>query len=291
MIQVGTIKEIWRYPVKGMAGEQLDSCVISEQGLHRDRTWALRDTQRAEIQSCKARPQLLQCTARCRVSDDGQVEIGFPDGAIINSDDPAIHQRLSVLTGHESTLVPLRPAEELEFYRRYKREDGTWLDELVATFDREADEPLPDFLIDVPQNVADFVSAPGTFFLVTPLHLITTATLAQLRGSNPQADWDARRFRPNFVIETAAALSGLAEQAWVGKRLKLGAVEIDCVLSTPRCGAVTRAQPTLGIDKSILRTIVKEADQNLGIYGMTAAGGELRVGDAVQLLGTRPETE
>lgn len=242
MIQVGTVKEIWRYPVKAMAGEQLDSCVVSEQGMYGDRMWAMRDIRRAEIQSCKARPQLLQCTARCRASDDGQVGIGFPDGAVINSDGPAIHQRLSALTGHESTLVSLRPAEDLEFYRRYKREDGTWLDELVATFDRDAGEPLPAILIDVPQNVADFVSAAGTFFLVTPLHLLTTATLAALRASNPQADWDARRFRPNFVIETAAALSGLAEQAWVGKRLRLGALEIDGVLSTPRCGAVARAR-------------------------------------------------
>ena len=284
MIEIGTIKEIWRYPVKSMAGEQLESCVVAEQGLHGDRRWALRDVRRAEIQSCKARPQLLQCAARCRADDAGQVEVSLPDGAVVDSDDATIHQRLATQSGHPSELVALRPAEELAFYRRYKREDGSWLDELVATFDREAGELLPDFLIDVPQNVADFVSAPGAFFLVTPLHLITTATLAHLRGANAQGEWDARRFRQNFLIETTAALSGLAEQTWLGKRLKLGAVEIDCVSTTPRCGAVTRAQPTLGVDKSILRTIVRDADQNLGIYGMTATSGELRVGDSMQLL-------
>ncbi len=283
MIQVGTIKEIWRYPVKGMGGEQLPTGLVGSQGLSGDRIWALRDVQRAEIQSCKARPQLLQCWARRSSLDSGQVEVGFPDGAILGSDHPAINPRLSALTGHASTLVPLRSADELEFYRRHKRDDGSWLDELVATFDREAGEPLPDFLFDVPQNVADFVSLPGTFFLVTPLHLITTATLNHLRDKNPQADWDARRFRPNFLIETAPGLAGLAEQTWLGKRLKIGAVEIDCVSTTPRCGAVTRTQADLGVDRSILRTIVRDAEQNLGIYAMTTVAGELRVGDAVEL--------
>lgn len=39
----GTISEIWRYPVKSMAGEKLDSCLVTETGLDGDRRWALVD--------------------------------------------------------------------------------------------------------------------------------------------------------------------------------------------------------------------------------------------------------
>jgi MOSC domain-containing protein len=39
----GAVAEIWRYPVKSMAGERLDSCLIAETGLEGDRRWALVD--------------------------------------------------------------------------------------------------------------------------------------------------------------------------------------------------------------------------------------------------------
>ncbi len=103
MLKVGTIKEIWRYPVKGMAGEQLSAGTISARGIQGDRTWALRDTRRKEIQSCKFRPQLLLCTARAN-GDGRNVDVTFPDGSTLRSDDARIHTKLSELTGHESTI-------------------------------------------------------------------------------------------------------------------------------------------------------------------------------------------
>jgi uncharacterized protein len=73
------------------------------------------------------------------------------------------------------------------------------------------------------------------------------------------------------------------EQDWVSKRLVIGDAIIDCVGATPRCGAVTRAQPEFAADKTILRTIVKDANQNVGVYAMIANGGNIRVGDPVFL--------
>jgi hypothetical protein len=46
---------------------------------------------------------------------------------------------------------------------------------------------------------------------------------------------------------------------------------------------VTRKQQNLGFDKSMLRTIVSEAEQNLGIYGSISNHGSLTVGDAVYI--------
>lgn len=284
MRKVGTVKEIWRYPVKGMAGEQVERCGLGKKGLTGDRIWALRDTTRREIQSCKFRPELLLCSARCRGGDasgpNDQVDVVFPDGEVLGSDNAEIHAKLSKLTGHASTLESLRPATELDFYRRHKRDDHTWLVELKATFEREAGEPLPD-LDNLPQSAVDFVSLLGTFFLVTPFHIVTTATLTHLKGLLPQSDWDTRRFRPNLVIETEPGAEGLVEQAWIGKQLMLGDTTVDCTETAPRCGAVTRAQRDFGFDKTILRTIVRDADQNVGIYGEVADRGDLRVGEAV----------
>lgn len=283
MNKVGEISEIWRYPVKGMAGESLSTAHLGEQGLVGDRIWAVRDTARQEIQSCKFRPELLLCAARASAVVEGQVDILFPDGTVLGGERAEAHARVSQLVGHASTLEPLRPLSDLDFYRRHKRDDHTWLEELKATFAREGHEPLPDFFANFPATAAEFVALPGTFFLVTPFHLLTTATLAWLKQLNPQSDWDVRRFRPNVVIDTGPGASGLIEQNWIGRQLVIGSAALDCPGTTPRCGAITRAQGALRADPAALRTVVKHADQNVGIYGSPRQAGELRVGDAVYL--------
>jgi uncharacterized protein YcbX len=279
MNKVGEISEIWRYPVKGMAGESLSMGQLGVQGLAGDRIWAVRDSARQEIQSCKFRPELLLCSARLSAVVD-QVDILFPDGAVLGGADTQAQVRVSQLLGHASTLEPLRPLSDLDFYRRHKRDDHTWLAELKATFAREGDEPLPGFLADFPAAAAEFVALPGTFFLVTPFHLLTTSTLAWLKKLNPQSDWDVRRFRPNVLIDTGTA-TGLVEQDWIGKQIVMGSATLDCPGTTPRCGAITRAQRSLPADKQALRTVVQHADQNVGVYGSPLQAGDLRVGDAV----------
>jgi uncharacterized protein len=277
MKKVGEIREIWRYPVKGMAGEPLGEAKLTAQGLAGDRIWAVRDNARQEIQSCKFRPELLLCSARV---DGDQVEIRFPDGTTGAGSDAVSHTRVSQLIGHASTLEALRPPTELAFYRRHRKDDHTWLDELKATFDREPGEPLPAVFDDLPPGVDEYVGIPGTFFLVTPFHLLTTSTLAWLKGINPQADWDARRFRPNVVIDTGDT-EGLVEQDWIGRKIVIGSATLESPMSTPRCGAITRAQRDLPADTTMLRTVVKHANQDVGIYGATKVAGEFRVGDAV----------
>jgi uncharacterized protein YcbX len=281
MKKVGEILEIWRYPVKGMAGERLEVGHLGSNGLTGDRTWAVRDTERREIQSCKFRPELLLCSARVGGASTGDVEIVFPDGSALGAADGQAHARVSQLIGHASTIEPLRPASDADFYRRHKADGHTWMNELKATFEREAGEPLPAMLDHFPTAAADFVVMPGTFFLVTQFHLLTTASLACLKALNPDADWDRRRFRPNVVIDTGNHADGLVEQTWLGRQVTIGDTALACVDTTPRCGAITRAQAELPTDKTVLRTVVRHADQNVGVYGETAVAGEFRVGDAV----------
>lgn len=285
MVKIGEVRAIWRYPVKGMAGETLQEGHLGPQGLHGDRIWAVRDLARQEIQSCKFRPSLLQCEARLGAQAEGgeQVEIRFPDGAVLKAQDAAAPGRVSALIGHASTLEPLRPLSDLDFYRRHKRDGHTWLHELKATFAREDGEPLPDFFDALPDAAAEFVTLPGSFFLVTPFHVLTTATLAWLKGLHPAADWDARRFRPNVLIDTGSAHAAPLEQDWLGQQLVVGEAALDCPAATPRCGAITRAQRALPADPSMLRTVVRQAAQNVGIYGTPARSGALRVGDPVYL--------
>lgn len=149
MLPIGWVKEIWRYPVKGMAGEMLATGSVDGLGIVGDRSWAVRETARREIQSCKRHPNLLLCTASYLEGPTrgpaGQVKIRFPDGDEITSDHPDIDRRLTELTGVDVTLEPLRPASDVDFYRRFNAGGDQWLKDLVATFAREPGEPLPDF--------------------------------------------------------------------------------------------------------------------------------------------------
>lgn len=280
MKKVGEIREIWRYPVKGMAGESLQTGQLGAHGLNGDRVWAVRDNARREIQSCKFRPELLLCSARVDATSRGAVEIIFPDGSVMGGSDARSHARVSEMIGHASTIEALRPAADADFYRRHKADDHTWMTELRATFEREADEPLPGILDNFPSAAAEFVVKPGSFFLVTQLHLMTTGSLVWMKTINPSADWQSRRFRPNVVVDTGSG-HGPVEQDWIGQQIAMGDAAVACVDTTPRCGAITRAQAGLPTDKTMLRTVVKHGDQNLGVYGETVIGGEIRVGDAV----------
>ncbi len=287
MTKVGEIREIWRFPVKSMQGSKIDSCAVSKTGVLGDRRWAMRDEQRQEIQWGKLHPALMLCSARYReepTSDEiQQVDVTFPDGETIGSADDRIHRKLTELVGREAALWPVQPADNPDFYKRYKPDEDVFMEEMAEVFAREPGEPMPDLSL-FPEAIMDYVSVPGTFFDNEELNLVTTASIAYMNSKNPEANWDIRRFRPNFFVETIDGLQGLVENDWAGKTLKIGSATLKITMPTPRCGMTVRPQGELEYDKTILRTIVKEADQNLGVGAHCLEAGEIRVGDTVEVL-------
>jgi uncharacterized protein len=89
-VTVGTVREIWRYPVKSMAGERLDRTEIGGRGLYGDRGWAVRNDEIGEIYNAKQFPALMQCAAHYRAEPGADyipdVDITFPDGSPLGSD-------------------------------------------------------------------------------------------------------------------------------------------------------------------------------------------------------------
>jgi len=288
MTVVGRVKEIWRFPVKSMQGSKLDETKISKKGIVGDRNWAMRDDVRAEVQWGKKYPQLMQCSARYTEEplegNFAPVEITFPDGEKALSGTERVDEKLTELIGTAASLWKIQPPENLDFYKRYKH-DGRhdeFMEELMGTFAREDGEPVPDMAI-YPELLVDYVAIPGTFFDYTPLQILTTASLRNMEQKNPDATWDVRRFRPNILIETDAGLTGPVEGTWEGGTVKMGAVTVDMLGPTPRCGMTMQPQGDLPKDKTILRSIVKDADQNLGAYCTVAKEGHVKVGDEVVL--------
>jgi uncharacterized protein YcbX len=114
----------------------------------------------------------------------------------------------------------------------------------------------------------------GRHFDAVPILVVTDGAVAALGE-------DSRRLRPNVVI---AGVNGLAERNWVQRRLRLGPVELLVRERCERCVMTTIDPDTLEIRPDVLRRINSEFEGEMGVYCEVALGGELKVGDPVQLL-------
>src|SRR2546430_15336076 len=78
---MASVAEIWRYPVKSMAGERLESCLVTEHGFEGDRRWAFVDGaphRAGKLFNIKQHDRLM--TYRARYTG-GAVEVLTPEGA------------------------------------------------------------------------------------------------------------------------------------------------------------------------------------------------------------------
>jgi hypothetical protein len=79
-------------------------------------------------------------------------------------------------------------------------------------------------------------------------------------------------------------VEGFVEQDWLGRRLTVGAAELEVLVGCPRCVMITHGFDDLPRDTALLRTVVREAAQNVGVYARVVRPGRVAVGDAVSLV-------
>ena len=92
------------------------------------------------------------------------------------------------------------------------------------------------------------------------------------------------RFRSNIAVDGLAAWE---EQSWVGRKIRLGAVEFDVVKPKTRCLA-THANPKTGErDLAILTTLTQKIGQEKPTFAVamvpSGTGGRIHIGDHVTL--------
>src|ERR671916_371180 len=259
------VDQIWRYPVKSMMGSTVDVAGLDAEGIVGDRTWAVRDQVRGGIRGAKVLGGLMRLSARYAGPDGGHVVITLPDGTSVSTDDPGASAAVSAAIDHEVALEPLQPPDDLEHYRRGAAYHDDPMDELRSIFGREQDEPLPD--------LSGF-----------PPVLRTTSALRSLREALPDSAVDVRRFRPSVVVDTGDA-PGHPELDWPGRRVQVGDVLLETTIACPRCVMVTREiDEGTPRDRSILRHVVKDLAQNVGVYATVVTPGTIRTGDPVALV-------
>lgn len=92
------------------------------------------------------------------------------------------------------------------------------------------------------------------------------------------------RFRSNIAVE---GLGAWEEQSWVGRKVRIGAVQFDVVKPKTRCLA-THANPKTGErDLPILTTLTQKIGQENPTFAVAispnSVGGQIHIGDSVTL--------
>jgi uncharacterized protein YcbX len=146
-------------------------------------------------------------------------------------------------------------------------------------------EPTVDGLLwtdaQVLQHVVDIVGQGGHLahddsadrFDILPLLIATD-------GSISAFGYDGRRLRPNIVI---SGVDGMRERSWPGQRLRIDKVLIGIEDLRSRCVMTTFDPDTLKQDRQVLKDIVQRFDGKLALNCYVIQGGEIRVGDTVEL--------
>ncbi|HEY7633023.1 MAG TPA: MOSC N-terminal beta barrel domain-containing protein [Thermoleophilaceae bacterium] len=196
------VAELWRYPVKSLLGEQLDSVTVTPMGFEGDRRFVIHDLETGFGLTARRIPELLFAHARLR--EDGSAEIELPDGSIAASD-----EALSDWLGRK---VALRSSDS----------SVTRLYENPQDFEHDSDwEP--------------FEGADGPFHdsARTRVSLVSTATIG---------DWDRRRFRSNVLLDGEGEDELVGGSIALGEvRLDVGKQIERCVMTTrPQAGGIER---------------------------------------------------
>ncbi len=268
----GSVVALFRYPVKSMMGEELNATDIDERGLSGDRVYALVDRTTGKAASAKNPrrwPALFDFRAAFTVTprtgtNIPPVRITLPDGTVINNEQQDCNDALSRALQREVTL------ENTGFV-------------LKAAISAEGFQPDLENSGHV-NTISDYTMPEGTFFDGAVIHLLTTASLDQLNAFYPEGRFEARRFRPNIVIQSRTGQKGFIENDWIGHTLAIGdEVRLSIIRPCPRCVMVTLAQGDLPADLGILRTAAKTNKANLGVYASVLQGGRIKRGDGIRV--------
>jgi uncharacterized protein len=271
----GTVVSLWRYPVKSMMGEELNSSYVTERGLIGDRTYAVIDKQTGKVASAKNPRKwgklfdfrsMFVDSPNDDVNNILPVRITFPDGSNIFSDrkEDDMDSSLSEVFDREVKLMKASDFEEPSYEEYWPDIDG------LARRDQVTDEAMPS----------------KTFFDIAVIHILTTSTINRLRELYPEGRFEVRRFRPNIVVESVSKekKNDFIENSWVGKKMTIGEdIVLNITAPCTRCVMITLPQGDLPQDLGILSTVARYNQVHVGVYASVERGGIIHRGDIVQI--------
>lgn len=264
------LSALYRFPVKSLAGEQLQRSAVDRLGLAGDRRWMLVDPASGKFltQRQHGRMALIQA----RQLEDGSLQLSTPGAGELLVAVPQADSELREATVWRDTLNVPDAGDAA----------ADWLSAVLGQPCRlvqvpEARARVVDQAYAQPQDRVGFADG-------FPLLLVSEASRLDL-SVRVGRDLPMLRFRPNLVVEGCAAW---AEDEWT--RLRIGEVEFERVKPCSRC-VITTIDPATGerdADGEPLKTLAGFRRGEGGVYFgqnvIQRGSGVLEVGMAVALL-------
>lgn len=254
------IESIAVTPVKGLGLNHPAAVDVTATGVPGDRRFAVVDAEGRMVNG-KQLGELVRVHALWNETPETLVLV-FPDGARVGGE---------VRLGGDVAAVfhgKVRPSRLVL---------GDYAQALSDAFGRDLR------LVQVPDTGA--IDRPG----VGSVSLQSAAALLALAHAMGERDAvDGRRFRMTFTLAGAGAH---AEDAWIGRRVRIGGAVVVPEGHVGRC-VVTTQNPDTGLsDLDTLKTIAQyrgdaptTAKLAFGVHGRVVVPGRVAVGDAVEML-------
>ena len=212
------ISELWRYPVKSMAGERLQRTWLGLDGIPGDRVLYVVDG-RGEILSARTKPRLLG--HRATFGDDGEVLV---DGLPWTS--PAVAAAVRAAAGPDARLVRATGPERFDILPLLVATDGA-----IAAFGHDARRLRPNVVIGGVDGL-DERAWEGTVLEAGDAAI----ALADLRGRCIVTTWD-----PDTLVQDVGVLrriraefgGSLALNAWTARNGHVGVGDAVRALHEP----------------------------------------------------------
>ncbi len=291
-MKIGTVKELWRYPVKSMAGSRVTQATVDAYGMVGDRCWGLVESASGDIAWGKRFPKVMNLAARYvdepsehrsyHRDDIPDVAVTLPDGRVVTGAE-AITRAVSDYVGTGLSLEPFAAPENREFYRWQTPADEATILKILGI---GPDDPIPDLSIydeSVLALLSEHFAPPGTLHDMYPLHALSQQALDFMTRQSGTV-FSKERFRPSILIDTDSE-AGLPEFDWIGKKLRVGSAVLEVAQKTVRCSMPAREQTPyqLAQDSGVAKALNRETGRFLGIYLSVLEPGSIKENDALVL--------
>ena len=255
-----------RAPVKSMALEEPAIVQVGPGGIAGDRRYALVDPQGRLVNGKRIGP-LATIVPEVHTEPE-HLALRFPDGSVVGDD------------------VRLGPAFEAIFFgagRAAHEVEGPF----SAALSRWSGQVVRLVRLDLDGGGIDRADEGGGFSIVSRGSLAALAAAAGL-----DEPLDPRRFRLSAVVDGVEAY---AEDAWLGRRVRLGEVIVEPRGNIGRCAVTThdpqtgrRSLDTLELLATTRGHLSSTEPLPFGIWATVVTPGAIRLGDPVTLLDELP---
>jgi len=237
----GTLQELWRYPVKGMAAEPLAEALVTFAGILGDRVYAFADPAKpTDFPWVTARTWPRMILLRTSFNGTAPTSVEYPNAA--------------------------------KFQCEVIAEDG-------RRFEVQAAE-LCEFLSQKFGHAVEFRFSERSMQDSRPVSIFGRKSLDALCNETGVKS-DARRFRANFVIDWANGEARheetlIGKRIKVGERVELIVAKRDM-----RCKIITLDPDTAEAAPKVLEVVARNYEGCAGVYAVVLREGVIRRGDQV----------